>query len=373
MKVFIIGPEGSGKSILLTMINRALSQSKDQGTSAACKDIATQKYFTNIFSNYLSKGQWPPSTLEGKLIELRMKWTIGGKSANVACVDPPGQDVRRALSGGQDPLGICASIYNADCLIVVVDLHDHARANSDKKAENTFIIEQALDRATYTGSHVKHVIVALTKCDLFKSEFPQSHWNRRQESLVFLSKKMPEFSIKGYLRLLTSDACDILCVSAVGTTKSIVDDDGIQRRAPTTPPNPIGISDLVASLSVAVKKSNHHHRTNLHQMQWARWRKIRVIICVSVVGTAFVFGALGLKTFTGICVNCHGLGHMNNGWIWKDTCPVCLGSKIISEERLSFFMSDGLKAAFLALCLCLLIVGIAYVTSKMITSSKERE
>jgi len=251
MKVFIIGPEGAGKTIFATMLHDYVTS--EQGNlriKVRAGDIATKKYLAKEL-NVLKHGEWPNSTKEGKQITLNWIWEVSGRELSFQLADSAGQDIRSELSGEQDQLHIKQQIQDADILIILVDIYGHQSDAHEKKIENAWIIEESLKIA----GEAKMILIGVSKADLIPPPFKREYWQNTEAIVSLFKEYMPEFNFEAFRRRLQSSKTSIVAFSAVSNTSNR-SENGRLIRFPQNPLNPIGIDIIAQEIVRIVKKKN---------------------------------------------------------------------------------------------------------------------
>ena len=98
MNIIIIGPEGAGKTVFVTMLDNYLINHKKLGLVFRAQDIYTKQYVANELRR-LQTGDWPASTPGGRIISLNWKLLYKNEISYVSLIDPSGQDIRNELCG----------------------------------------------------------------------------------------------------------------------------------------------------------------------------------------------------------------------------------------------------------------------------------
>jgi hypothetical protein len=242
MKIFIVGPEGAGKTVFAAALNDWLSGHPECGLVFRAGDLETKRYIETILLS-LRRGEWPSLTGPGRLVELSWEIKRGSHTSRVNLIDAPGHDIRQELCGNTKSLGIINRIKEADLLIMLVDLVDHQFANDDKRIENAWIVENFLRML-----EPKHkTIFALTKADLLTGSLQQANWNNRIEVVRAVQKMMPELNVEGYRCFFEDQKNVILAFSSVSTCNKPNEQEELIR-FPRTPIESIGIERIVETI-----------------------------------------------------------------------------------------------------------------------------
>lgn len=247
MKIHIIGPEGSGKTILTAMLNHYIERHYTNGFKFRASSFNTKLYFTEIL-NILNEGEWPPSTKQGQPKVLNWQWeTDDGIIIDVNMHDIAGQDFRMGICN-EDSNELKSDIKKSDLIIAVCDLFVHPISNDvEVKAGNAWIIEWLFNYLTKK----QKMIIVLTKFDMFKDELPVQKWHDKQELLKLINEYMPEFNTKGY----NLDNCFICAVSAV-SVQPVSTKDHTLERFPGLPLESKGMENLLSEIKRIVYEKN---------------------------------------------------------------------------------------------------------------------
>ena len=172
MKIFIIGPEGSGKTVMLAMLSRYVTTERKDLVFEPM-DYETSHYVVAAQAE-LAKGEWPPSTLQGELKTLQ--WRFGPRGAQlheIVMFDAAGQDLRQILL--QDDKADLTNIQQrvlrsqvdaAHVLVYLLDLNGFLASRDPVVInENAWLFKAFLTRQNWRG---KRRLVVLSKADTFR-------------------------------------------------------------------------------------------------------------------------------------------------------------------------------------------------------------
>jgi len=171
MRIFIIGPEGAGKTVFLAMLSHYVAtQRKDLILEPI--DYASAEYVTRA-QQALHLGEWPPSTRQGELRLLR--WNFGTSAASLSemqMLDSAGQDLRQILledetfrlTPGQQT--IRQMMDQSDFFIYLLDLGS-LLATQDMLAltENAWLFKTFLTRPEWQQ---KKRVTVVSKADIYR-------------------------------------------------------------------------------------------------------------------------------------------------------------------------------------------------------------
>ena len=238
MRIFIIGSEGSGKTVFLAMLSRYVANLRGDLVIEPI-DYATSQYVATAQAA-LERGDWPRGNPPGKLQLL--KWRVGrrGKTLHeMEMFDSAGQDLREILLGVDqtkltaEQQAIQTCIDESDILFYLLDLEvfigskDLCALNEDTWLFTTFLTRPA-------GQDKKRTVV-LSKADIYSAMLAQSNGNFKD----FIKSRLPTvYSVEHLLDI--AKTVDYLAVTSVETATAIAA-DGSPRRVPQ---NPLQAGDL---------------------------------------------------------------------------------------------------------------------------------
>jgi hypothetical protein len=172
VKIFFIGPEGAGKTVMLAMLSRYVTTER-KDLVLEPMDYETSQYVVATQAE-LAKGEWPPSTLQGELRTLQ--WRFGPRDAQlheILMFDAAGQDLRQILLQG-DLAGLTdkqrilrSQIDAAHVLVYILDLNGFlATRNPVVINEDAWLFKTFLTRQHWRA---KRRLVVLSKADIFRA------------------------------------------------------------------------------------------------------------------------------------------------------------------------------------------------------------
>lgn len=170
MNIFVIGPEGSGKTVFLTMLSRYIAD-RDKDLVFQPLDFETGQYVANTL-DLLERGKWPKSNPQEDFKTLR--WQFGkldGELHNVTMFDYSGQDMRSVLLTDDvkklqgQPMELRKKIDESDLLLYLLDMDGLIGSASLGGAnENSWLLKTFLTRPGWVD---KRRILVVTKADLY--------------------------------------------------------------------------------------------------------------------------------------------------------------------------------------------------------------
>ncbi|MEI7911845.1 MAG: PLAT/LH2 domain-containing protein [Verrucomicrobiota bacterium] len=169
MKIFIIGPEGSGKTVFMAMFSHYVATQRND--LELTPDNAPSAKYVNSTLGTLKKQEWPRSTVQDGI--LLLCWSFGkknGKKHRIELLEYAGQDVRKLLANNsqdENSLRLRQEIDNSDILIYMLDLGgfvDHD--DFERSGEDAWLLQQFLVDKIWK---LKHRFVVVSKADRFNA------------------------------------------------------------------------------------------------------------------------------------------------------------------------------------------------------------
>lgn len=343
MNVAIIGPEGSGKTVLAAVLSEFLQSHPELGLRFRAASIETKNYCGRVVQS-LSRQEWPDSTRKGESQHLQWEWGLGGQWHAVQLIDPPGQDVRSALAGGRDDLGLRASIESAHLVILTVDAVAHQSERAEIRVQNGWIVEQLLRLVDLKRSNL---IMVLTKADRLDHELDRARWGDRDAVLGTIQRLMPECNLAGYADQLRSINCAAIAIAAVETVDEVV--DGAHVLLPASPLASAGLPRLVGEVTKAFLAFESRAAIDTRRGDGSRVRNHRSLLLAAGASAL----ALCVALFVSRCEDDqdgrmkqrvvsyvwqdHPCDACSNGtvwrfWVWPTTCGRCGGDGVAAKQ-----------------------------------------
>lgn len=340
MKIFIIGPEGAGKTVFATVLNNYVNNNPASNLVFRESDIQTKKYLVGLYES-LKNGEWPGSTISGRMVELNWEWQSGKHISQARLIDASGQDMRSELAGTSEDMHILEYLNDTDLVIMLVDLYDHQQDNSNKRIENAWIVQSVLQNI----KKEQDLILAVSKADLLISKLPSQLWGDSAAVLKLLREMMPEFNYAGFSSFFTRKNIQVLAFSSV-ETESREDDKGRLIRLPRHPLKARGFTQIVMAIRHAWK--NYLIREVIKKLSAWFHRHYLKIAALLALGILVMFlssvscpikqddpeppppvpcehcGGDGQVEETRTCPDCRGSG--NDGLFGLGDCSRCAGS-----------------------------------------------
>ena len=232
MRIFIIGPEGAGKTVFLAMLSHYVATER-KDLILEPLDYASAEYVTRA-QQALHLGEWPPSTRQGELRLLR--WNFGTSAAaltEMQMLDSAGQDLRHILLEDQaailtpDQQAIRQMMDQSDFLIYLLDLGS-LLGTQDMLAltENTWLFKTFMTRPEWQG---KKRVVVVSKADIYREALAAHRGDVRK----LIKHCLPPHLSLSHLMDAKSQISYLVLTSVVTTTE--IGEDGNPLRKPGVP------------------------------------------------------------------------------------------------------------------------------------------
>ncbi|MDR2116139.1 MAG: hypothetical protein LBP87_07145 [Planctomycetaceae bacterium] len=182
-QIAIVGTEGSGKTILASVLAKRMS-SNTEGIFWHPRGWETAEYVERVW-NALNNGEWWKSTEAGRMFEMQWTLHLGQLSLPVKLIDSAGQDLRELfskdtykkenLSGIQREL--LDYIQTASVVIIVVNLlHFRGEPDGLKRKQNEFVLKEIVDMFAADSKH-QDIAVVFTAWDLYYTDITKNYGN----------------------------------------------------------------------------------------------------------------------------------------------------------------------------------------------------
>ncbi len=256
ISVAVVGIEGSGKTVLATMLAKRYCERRAGAPFFEAMSINTVRLVEKCWGT-LQNREWPPSTPIGEMSALH--WRVHFSDSQVCdlkMIDAAGQDLRQ-LFGEQrindfDALpqhlkNLADCICNANIVLLLVNLGDICGVpDSLRRQENEFaakfIIEYLQAKRT---ANPPRICLVLTQRDLHRGIFRQFTDERQ-----LVRHHLPSL----FTAHFASGEVGVLSVSAVANTDIELGEGQRIRRVPAVPVQSQGLSKLISWLQEAVNR-----------------------------------------------------------------------------------------------------------------------
>lgn len=220
-QIAIVGTEGSGKTILASVLAKRMSSNTD-GIFWHPRGWETAEYVERVW-NTLNNGEWWKSTEAGQMFEMQWTLHIGPSEVQVKLIDSAGQDLRelfskdtykkKNLSGIQREL--LDYIQTAPVVILVVNLlHFRGEPDGLKRKQNEFVLKEIVDMFASDKKH-QDIAVVFTAWDLYYADITKNYGN----FTTYLQKELPQLYNAMQLGYQSGDSIHWFPIAAVMDTE----------------------------------------------------------------------------------------------------------------------------------------------------------
>ena len=198
MKIFVIGPEGAGKTVFVAMLSRFMATHSGELVFDP-DDYGSTRYVADALE-LLECRRWPKGNPEGQIRIL--SWDFGrkgGKLHKVSLFDYSGQDMRSALLEEDveklvgHPKELRLKVDDSDVLIYLLDMDGFIGGGTlGEQNENAWLLQSFLKRPQWRK---KRRILVLSKSDLYTAMLSEAggdpkeviaqHWPKVYSPAVF--------------------------------------------------------------------------------------------------------------------------------------------------------------------------------------------
>ena len=254
-KIAVIGLEASGKTVLMTVLAKKLSQTFHQGYFLDPKGVATIKYVESVWHT-LQNLDWPPSTPPGEMFNLRWglrvtpEFSKNGKTyeAELHLLDAAGQDMRQlfAYDNVEDIPSYLRPLaeycMQADILLIALNIYDFVGKTIEpiRRIENQAIIKAALDMMKKSN---QHTAIIFTQMDKYQPFIEQ------KGGLESFCKKYLPYIYNAYI---ANSSNTLISVAAVNQSVTVKKEDGELIRVPKPNFSSFGLEDVCEWLAKQV-------------------------------------------------------------------------------------------------------------------------
>jgi GTPase SAR1 family protein len=193
-QIAIVGTEGSGKTILATVLAKRMS-SNTEDIFLHPRDWQTAEYVEKVWS-VLNCGEWWKSTEAGCTFELQWTFHIGRLKFPMKLIDSAGQDLRELFSKDTYKKNNLSNIHrnlldyiqNASVVILVVNLlHFRGEPDALKRKQNEFVLKEVIDMFA-TDTKPQDIAVIFTAWDLYCADITKHYGNFAK----YLQQELPQ-------------------------------------------------------------------------------------------------------------------------------------------------------------------------------------
>ena len=247
--IAIIGLEGSGKTVLMTVLAKKLTSLPEAGGYMNPIGTQTMRQVENTWAT-LQRGEWPPFTSPEEIFSLTWKMYIQRDDqqieSDVRLIDMAGQSTRM-LFGGDDFQSetreylkpFVEYISNASVVLFVLNIKDYiAETDEARRIDNQVVLKSALDQLSGT----KNILLVFAQYDQY-----EAFVNENGGLDAFCQKYLP-YIYNAYIgaekKVFGTKQIPMMCIAAVNDTQVKICEDGVAMRVPVPNFSSRGLTEL---------------------------------------------------------------------------------------------------------------------------------
>jgi len=339
MKIFIIGPEGSGKTVLLAMLGRYVATERKDLVLEPLDRVAS-KYVIDALE-ILERGDWPPSTRQAELPTLLWRFGVRGAPLHeIVIFDAAGQDLRQILLAVEQKSltakqqAIRTQIDAADVLVYLLDLNGFLGSEDiSLRDENAWLFKTFLTKPEWRN---KRRLVVLAKADIYKDMLETPTGQETEGDLVreLVKNKLPRNYTLGHL-VDANPTVSYLAITSVAT-KTAIDQNGDPVRLPKNPLESVGISKLIEALLEEAAGIDRRAASVVLALR-LKQTCIAIAIAIGILLWGFFYSVscekcagLGRVSMKTDCSRCKGTGEVDGTVYGKNPCSNCKASGFVN-------------------------------------------
>ena len=232
VQIAIVGMTGSGKTVLVSTLAMKMSQMADRGVFLSPIGENRRQTLQYVQQNWktLNRGEWPPSTPAGEIVQLQWELSTENNVASVRFADCAGQDVRAifdqnafsSLSLTRDLRDIFLYLNRSNIILFLVNMEDILGRTDKQSLKNVLNVDQMIYVLNQTPGIPRKCAVVLSQYDKYKPEVDQ---NFGGDVLEYLRAYLPQLHGQ-YVR---NKSFEIIPVAAVEQTQTIVENGNVRK------------------------------------------------------------------------------------------------------------------------------------------------
>jgi len=255
-KICIVGTEGAGKTVFLSVFAMRYQDARPDHPWMEFKNRKTARYVAGVWGT-LANSEWPPSTPPGDFSKLEWSLHTAGETDqeehNITVLDAPGQDIRAIFDSDPDSLNanqreLQRRLEEADVLLLLINLVEAIRATDPVQQANVQIpIKLMLDSAL--GRKNVRVAILLSQHDQLRPYFDS----------IGVPKDDPTQALRACLPTVygvstrTGERLKLFFVASVAETEPFVDEQGKAWARPKADFTSEGLNEVMLWLVTAAR------------------------------------------------------------------------------------------------------------------------
>lgn len=254
VQIAIVGMTGSGKTVLVSTLAMKMSQMADRGVFLSPIGDNRRQTLQYVQQNWktLNRGEWPPSTPAGEIVQLQWELSTENNVASVRFVDCAGQDVRAifdqntfsSLSLSKDLRDIFLYLNRSNIVLFLVNMEDILGRSDKQSLKNVLNVDQMIYVLNQRSDIPRKCAVVLSQYDKYKPEVDQQFGG---DVLEYLRAYLPQL----HGQYVQNKSFEIIPVAAVEQTQTIVENGNV-RKVPSPGFTSYNLETLIRWLASAV-------------------------------------------------------------------------------------------------------------------------
>ncbi len=254
VQIAIVGMAGSGKTVLVSTLAMKMSQMADRGVFLSPIGDNRLKTLQYIQQNWkmLNRGEWPPSTPAGEIVQLQWELSTENNVAAVRFADCAGQDVKTifdqntfsSLTLPKDLREVFEYLNRSNVILFLVNMEDILGQSDKQSLKNVLNVDQMIYVLNQPTNIPRKCAVVLSQYDKYKPEVDQKYGG---DVLEYLRVNLPQLHGQ-YVR---NKSFEIIPVAAVEQTQTVVE-NGTVKKVPAPEFTSYNLETLIRWIAAAV-------------------------------------------------------------------------------------------------------------------------
>ena len=286
----ILGAEGSGKTVLLTVIGQKYLRPDANGVFLEPLNRAASDFIFKNWELMTEAHKWPTATLPGQLAKLHFNLHFKDNSHELLALDYAGETYREVFGRGKSEQPhqkeLIAHVMDSSLILLLVNLKDIINRDASERGMENFWLPNATLNFIRSKSPNKPVFLVLTQIDRYREYLAENDSWRK-----VLMKYIPIFA---------AAYPDITIVPVSAVNKIDIDDEG--HTVPSEQFQQEGIENLFNEIQ---REINQTVPGSILSRDWKEgsWHNLGIAVVVCGVLEIFLanmdpkYGGLGVFVF----------------------------------------------------------------------------
>ena len=254
VQIAIVGMAGSGKTVLVSTLAMKMSQMADRGvflSPIGDNRLQTLQYVQQNWK-MLNRGEWPPSTPAGEIVQLQWELSTENNVAAVRFADCAGQDIRTifdqntfsSLTLSKELRDIFQYLNRSNIILFLVNMEDILGQSDKQSLKNVLNVDQMIYVLNQPTSIPRKCAVVLSQYDKYKPEVDQKYGG---DVLEYLRVNLPQL----HGQYVKNKSFEVIPVAAVEQTQTVVE-NGTAKKVPAPEFTSYNLEALIRWIAAAV-------------------------------------------------------------------------------------------------------------------------